>query len=75
MFIGKEVVAGVFVERVHSGRWMVRSNLNAGKTPERVGEVMGRPGRYVAFTMKGDRISVQRSLAAAASDCSKGART
>ena len=66
MDFGKEVLAGVFVELVQEGRWLVRSSLKSSKTSERVGEVMGRPGKYVAFTMKGQRVCVSKTLKGAA---------
>jgi len=62
MYIGTELISGVFVERIQAGRWLVRSTLNADKTPVRVGEILGRAGKYVAFTMKGDRVSESRTL-------------
>lgn len=71
MFIGKEIVAGVFIEQVQGGRWLVRSNLRSGKDPDRVGEVTGRAGKYVAFTMRGDRVAVVRTLKSAVMAVSK----
>lgn len=65
VFCGSELSPNLFAEEVASSRWVIRFCKSAD-FPQRVGEVMGGRGRYLAMLMRGEFIGVKPTLLAAA---------
>ena len=66
VFVGRKIGAGVFAEKVMEARWTIRSTRPPMMNPARVGEVLGRNGRFVACLTTGENVGITSSLRKAA---------
>jgi hypothetical protein len=65
VFVGDLVDDGTYAEEISAGRSVIRQ-IRADGHAHRIGEVMGRQGRYVALRMSGEQVAVHPTLEAAA---------
>lgn len=64
VFVGQELRPGVYMEKVASCRYLLRSSIGATH-PLRMGEVMGGNGRFISMLMDGKQVGVSADLNAA----------